>query len=345
MYGWENAGLMSPWANAWGMQPQTIADTVVRGQVAPALGVRSDSDGRGYSAPGRENSGPQTPDSQQRSREVMGQLGGYAAGKLGNTAMGAIGATAAGFSPGIGDVVSAGVRSLADPMGVAGLGSRVAAQQMGFSGFQPGFARTAVGAINPVVGGLLSTVNPALGLAYGLLSPFAMDALADGLNTRKDESYKDAMEDEHGFFGGRSVAKDIAGMMDRAGFDSMAHGYGNQGYGPADAARGMTNKDASSVARGGNPMGNTYGANRSVGFANAIGGPRGGASAVDSGYGPSMGGFAGLGIGNPSSYGGRTSSSSGSSGGNGPGGRGSSGGGGYGGHAGGKDGSGTGFGR
>jgi hypothetical protein len=40
-----------------------------------------------------------------------------------------------------------------------------------------------------------------------------------------------------------------------------------------------------------------------------IGGPAGGARAVDPGYGPSMGGYAGLGIGNPTSYGGRGDSS------------------------------------
>jgi len=80
------------------------------------------------------------------------------------------------------------------------------------------------------------------------------------------------------------------------------------------------------------PSGSSYG-----GFG-AMGGPVGGARAVDRGYGRSMGGYAGLGIGNPSSYGGGGNSSGGGSGGK-------SGGGGYGGHAGGKDGSSTGFGR
>lgn len=315
MYGWENAwnagGMMSPWANSWGGQPQGIAQSIIQDQLAPLSGVPSDGNGlSGYSAPDRQDMGPQTPNDVQRSREVMGQLGGYAAGRLGNTAMGAIGATLGGFTPGIGDVVSAGVRGVMDPGGLVTLGGRIGAQQMGFTGFQPGMARTATSVVNPVVGGLLSALNPMLGLAYGIVSPFAIDALADGLDSRKDEGYKDAFENAHGNFGGRSIAKEIAGMMDRAGFSGMTQGYGNQGIGPADAARGMSNKDASSVARGGNPMGNSYGAARGIGFSNAIGGPAGGARAVDAGYGPSMGGYAGLGIGNPSSYGGGNSSSS-----------------------------------
>lgn len=305
MYGWENAysGLMSPWGGAWGMQP--VAESLIREQIAPLDSAPTDANGgNGYSAPTNQSTGPQTANDARRSREVMGQLGGYAAGRLGNTAMDALGATAAGFSPSISDVVGAGVRGLMDPTGLASLGGRVAAQQMGFTGFAPGLAEKAVGVVSPTVGGLLTGLNPLAGLAYGALSPFAIDALADGLDARKDEGYKDAFESAHGNFGGRSVAKDVADMMSAAGFGSMAHGYGNQGYGPKDAARGMTNKDASSVARGGNPMGNTYGATRGVGFTNSIGGPLGGARSVSQSYGPGMGGFAGLGIGNPSSYGG-----------------------------------------
>lgn len=341
MEGWEDVwsgGMMSPWANSWGGQPQGIAQSIIQDQVAPIGGVPSDGNGLGgYSTPSNQSTGPQTPDEAQRSREVMGQLGGYTAGRLGNTAMGAVGATLGGFTPGIGDVVSAGVRGLMDPAGLSALGGRIGAQQMGFTGFQPGMARTATSVVSPVIGGLLSALNPLAGLAYGIVSPFAIDGLADAFDGRKDEGYKDAMEDAHGAFGGRSISKEIAGMMDRAGFSGMTQGYGNQGIGPADAARGMSNKDASSVARGGNPMGNSYGAARGIGFSNAIGGPTGGARAVDAGYGQSMGGYAGLGIGNPSSYGGGNTSDSG--------GKSSDKGGGYGGHAGDKDGSSTGFGR
>ena len=65
------------------------------------------------------------------------------------------------------------------------------------------------------------------------------------------------------------------------------------------------NRDASKAMAGRNPSGPSYG-----GFG-AMGGPVGGASAVDRGYGRSMGGYAGLGIGNPSSYGGRGGGGSG----------------------------------
>ena len=56
---------------------------------------------------------------------------------------------------------------------------------------------------------------------------------------------------------------------------------------------------ANSWVGGSRSSGSTYGGWGSVG------GPSGGARAVDRGYGANMGGFAGLGIGNPSSYGGR----------------------------------------
>lgn len=328
---WNNlapaSGLMS-WASpqwGWGTAGQTATTPIPQTGVA-ALQGRTEGEGGngdGYSAPSNQSTGPQTPGDKQRAGEVMGQLGSYAAGKIGNTALDALGATAMGMSPSFGDVMGSVVQSVANPHGVAGLMGRVAAQQMGFDGPEAGWAKTAINIANPVIGGLLSMANPALGIAYGLASPFGIDAIADAFDARADEGFKDAAEDAHGPFGGRDISKDISGMVGRAGFSSMGHAFGNQGLGPADVARGMTNKDASSVARGGNPMGGTYGASRGIGFSNAVGGPMGGARSVDSSYGANEGGFAGLGIGNPSSYGG-SNSSDGRGGGPGRGGRGDS---------------------
>jgi hypothetical protein len=120
-----------------------------------------------------------------------------------------------------------------------------------------------------------------------------MDALGDMTDTREDEKHRDALENAHGTFGGRAAARDFDAMAKVGGFGTlgqMAHAYG---YGPGDLARGMSNRDASRAMAGRNPSGSSYG-----GWGSA-GGPVGGASAVDSSYGPSMSGFAGLGIGNP----------------------------------------------
>ena len=287
---------------AQGVVPQTGLQSLMRG-------TQSDGNSEG-TTPSNGMSGPQTPAEQQAAREALGAMSGYAGRSLGNTAIGALGATAMGMSPSIGDIGKAAIGGLANPTGLAGLAGKVTANHMGFAGPQSELAQKAISyGLNPVATGLLSAINPALGLAYGFAAPFGIDLAADGLDARKDEAYKDAMEDEHGTFGGRSIAKEISDFAARSGFGSMASAYGAQGYGALDAARGMTSKDAASMARGGNPMGNTYGASRGIGFSNAIGGPAGGARAVDAGYGPNMGGYAGLGIGNPSSYGGGGSSS------------------------------------
>jgi hypothetical protein len=235
---------------------------------------------------------------------MLGTLGDYGKSVAKKTGMDVLGAYGMGFSPTIGQIAGRAATNLAAPSTVLGLAGNVIGKQMGMTKPQGIFGKVVDNVINPAATIGLSFINPALGMAYGLMSPMAADALGDITDTREDESYRDAMEESHGYFGGRDRAKDVRGMAARAGFENMAHAYGNQGYGPGSAARGMTNKDASSFARGGNPMGNTYGARAGIGFSNSIGGPRGGARAVDPGYGPNMGGYAGLGIGNPSSYGG-----------------------------------------
>ena len=256
----------------------------------------------------------------------MDSVKGYAKEQLGKSAMGVLGATAAGFAPTVGQALGYTASNFANPSGVAGLAGGLVANQMGFSPPQGVIGKITQYGLNPLATMGLSMVNPALGVAYGLLSPFVADAIGDMTNSRRDERYKDAMEDSHGTFGGRSVSKDMTGFADRHGFDGMTGAYGAQGYSPADAARGMSNRDATAMGRGQSGMGYSG----SYGGWGAIGGPKGGVAAVDRGYGKdidkygrSMGGYAGLGIGNPSSYGG-TNSSRGDGGGPGRGGRGDS---------------------
>lgn len=296
---------MYGYSNPWGIAPMSSG-----GLMAPvqqmAVPEMSTGDVTGYGVPGGTigNRGPTTPDDLASKQGIASALGGYGLSAAKNTALDAMSAYGMGFSPSVGQIAGRAVSNLAAPSAITGFVGDVIGKQMGMTAPTGVFGKVARNVISPAITGLLGMVNPALGLTYGLMGPMAMDAVGDVTNTRKDENFKDELEAKGGYFGGRVDASKIGGMIDRAGFESIAHAMANQGIGPTDLARGLSNKDASSVARGGNPMGNTYGSNRGIGFSNAVGGPIGGARAVDAAYGRSMGGFAGLGIGNPSSYGG-----------------------------------------
>jgi len=259
--------------------------------------------GRYASPANTPNSAPTTATGQIQARELASMFGSVGKTALGKTALGTGAALAAGFAPSVGDVVGNLASNLASPGTMAGLAGNVAAKAAGFSP-PTGMVGRVAKAINPALTMGLGLMSPALGLGYAALSPFAMDALGDVTNSRKDEKHKDAMEDAHGTFGGRAAARDFGAMAQVGGFGSLESMGAAHGYGPADMARGMSNKDATAAMGGRNPMGTSYG-----GWG-GIGGPDGGARSVDRGYGPSMGGFAGLGIGNPSSYGGGSSGGS-----------------------------------
>ena len=343
MYGWENAlyanGLMSPWANAWGAQPQTIADTIVRKQIAPAMGVDGGGSFGGYSTPGDPGAAAQT--SQATKDRVADSFAGSLGTVAGKTALNVGTALALGMPTGmIGDAIAGSVASPSNVGGVIGgaLNAAMGTQPSGFLSRAASYAAPVVGSvIGGPVGGLMGSVSG------GILG----DAIGDVTNTRDRESIRDDYE-------GDTLSSQISGRRayaDRVGIEQAAARVRDAVPSSMAAIHAMDQAIAATRA-----LEKSYGispsygldpgaSSKSYGGWGNVGGPEGGARSVDRGYGPSMGGFAGLGIGNPSSYGGRTSSSSGSSGGNGPGGRGSSGGGGYGGHAGGKDGSGTGFGR
>jgi hypothetical protein len=102
-------------------------------------------------------------------------------------------------------------------------------------------------------------MNPLAGLAYSALSPFAMDALGDATDSRRDEKHRDALESAHGTFGGRAAARDFDAMAAVGGFGSLGKMADAYGYGPGDLARGMSNRDASKAMAGRNPSGSSYG--------------------------------------------------------------------------------------
>lgn len=301
---WENAWQQSPWLGAAPSGPQT--PTVPGGPVMPGWMKTGYGMGEGrYASPINEpNKAPTTATGQIQARELAGMFGSYGAKALGKTGLDVGAAIAAGFAPSVGDVVGRVAGNLASPGAVTGLAGNVTAKAMGFTNPTGVMGRVAH-AVNPVVGLGLGLMNPLAGLGYSFAAPYAMDALGDMTNSRRDEKHRDAMEDAHGTFGGRAAARDFDAMAVAAGFGTLGKMATDYGYSPTDLARGMSNRDASKAMAGRNPSGSSYG-----GFG-AMGGPVGGASAVDRGYGRSMGGYAGLGIGNPSSYGGRGGGGSG----------------------------------
>lgn len=240
---------------------------------------------------------PTTATGRVNARELAGMFGGYGAKALGKTGLDVGAALAAGFAPSVGDVVGRLAGNLASPGSMAGLAGNVAAKAAGFTNPTGVMGRVAQ-AFNPALTIGFGLMNPLAGLAYSALSPFAMDALGDATDSRRDEKHRDALESAHGTFGGRAAARDFDAMAAVGGFGSLGKMADAYGYGPGDLARGMSNRDASKAMAGRNPSGSSYGGWGSMG------GPVGGARSMDSAYGRSMGGFAGLGIGNPSSYGG-----------------------------------------
>ena len=289
------------WANAWGTSPPaaTLPQAAQTKAKMPAwLGGGGYALGEGpYSSPANTPSAPTTATGKVQAWELASMFGGYGAKALGQTGLDVGAALAAGFAPSVGDVVGRLAGNLASPGSMAGLAGSVAAKAAGFTGPTGVMGRVAQ-AFNPAVTIGLGLMNPLAALGYTALSPFAMDARGDATNSRRDEKHRDALESAHGTFGGRAAARDFDAMAAVGGFGTLGKMAADYGYGPSDLARGMSNRDASKAMAGRNPSGSSYG-----GFG-AMGGPVGGARAVDSSYGPSMGGFAGLGIGNPSSYGG-----------------------------------------
>jgi hypothetical protein len=194
--------------------------------------------------------------------------------------------------------------SLASPGAVggvlgSGLNAALGTQPEGFLG--KAVSRFAV----PTAAGL--AFGPVGGLLAGTFGGLISDAVMDGIDARSREEVRDDYEDQAGYFGGRNAYADRVGAEKKAAKvrdalpNSMAALHAMDQAIAATRAleqrRGIT--PTYGMEPGGRSAGGTYGGWGSVG------GPSiGGARAVDPGYGHNMGGWAGLGIGNPSSYGG-----------------------------------------
>ena len=325
-------GLMSGYA-PWGLSQMATQN----GQTAPTVGSPVNparpgegGDPRGYSAPGDPSMAAQT--TQATKDRVMGSLRGSLGKNLATTGLKTAAALGLGMPSNM--VGQAAIGSLAGPASVGNvlggaLNAALGTQQKGFFG-------KALASIPSIAGSVVA--GPVGGLMGGLIGGPLADGIMDGLNARNEESLRDDMEGKSGYFGGRTGFADmqsyaeranaieaaVKGVVDKVNVGRSIAGIDPVGYSPRGVSTGRMEVGA--------PGTRSYG-----GWGN-VGGPDGGARAVSRGYGENMGGFAGLGIGNPSSYGGGGSSSGGGNGGK-------SSGGGYGGHAGDKDGSSTGFGR
>lgn len=310
MYGWENAlyanGLMSPWQNSWGGAAQDI----VQKEVAPALGLKTQGENgpfSGYSTPGDPNAAAQT--SQATKDRVADSLSGSLGKSIGraglNTGMG----LAMGMPTGMMGSSIAG--SLASPSSIGGvlggaLNSAIGTTPQGFMG--KAIANFGV----PALAGL--ALGPVGGLVGGLMGGVVADGIGDAFDVRSREDVRDDYEAQSGPVSGRMA------YGDRLGLENTAAGI--RGAVPNSMAAIHAMDEAIAATRaleqryGINP---TYGMNpggsmqsrSTYGGWDSIGGPAGGARAVDAGYGANMGGYAGLGIGNPSSYGGGSGGSSG----------------------------------
>lgn len=334
MYGWENAlyanGLMSPWQNSWGGTAQGI----VQKEVAPALGLKTQGENgsfSGYSTPGDPNAAAQTSQAtKDRFSQGLTSGLGVAAGKA---ALGTGAALAAGMPTGM--MGQAAIGGMASPGMIGGVLGKGIDAALGTT--QTGFLGKALSAIPGM--GLGMAVGPVGGLLGGMFGGVIADGVMDGLDMRSREDVRDDYEEQAGYVSGRMGYADRVGLEQAAAAVRGAVPNSMAAINAMDqaiaATRALEQKRGITPSYGMEPGG--FSAGKSYGGWASPGGPSvNGARAVDAGYGPNMGGFAGLGMGNPSSYGGG-SSSGGSNGGKSDGG--------YGGHAGDKDGSSTGFGR
>lgn len=330
-------GLMSGYA-PWGLSQMATNG----GETAPTVGspinparAGGGGDPRGYSVPGDPSNAATT--SQATRDRVASSLKGSIVGNLATTGL----KTAAALGLGMpGSMVGqAAIGSLAGP---ASIGNVLGGAVNAAIGTQPqGFFGKALANIPSIAGAVIG--GPVGGLLGGMIGGPLADGVMDGLDARKNEALRDDMENKSGYVGGRVGYADMQSYAERANaIEAAVKGVVDKvNVGRAIAGIDPVGYSPRGISIGGMEVGTP--GSRSYGGWGNVGGPEGGARSVDRGYGENMGGFAGLGIGNPSSYGGKSSGSSGGSGG-GSGGK-SSGGGGYGGHAGGKDGSSTGFGR
>jgi hypothetical protein len=208
---WDSGyGLMNPWGNAWGMQPQAVADTVVQEQLAPAMGMEMDGKG-GFtrSVPGDPNNKAVT------SQATKDRLRDSFAGSLTKNAImsgiGTLGNYAAGMpSKMVGGSLLGGMLSPNSVAGVLGNGLNAVL------GTQPqGWGAKAIANFGvPTLAGM--ALGPVGGIVGGLMGGVVADGIGDAFDMRSREDVRDDYEDQAGYFGGRM------GYADRVGFEEDA---------------------------------------------------------------------------------------------------------------------------
>lgn len=266
--------------------------------------------GMGYAAPGDPNvtGGSLSPGAYDRAINSMGVSGLSALGRAG---VNALTGYAAGMPANM--IGNATLSSVMSPASVLGFVTDPVKAALGISpDALPGkiaskAATFGLGMLGGPIGGLLG----------GLLGDFAIDGIMDGLDLRSDEKRRDQYENDWGYSAGRAAHKDKRDI-EKAGL--AVNGIQNvkdalpNSMAAMQAVDRIINQTSRLEAAMHNRMGtpnpglSNRDAQPTYGGFGSIGGPLGGAYGVDPGYGPSMGGWAGLGIGNVRSYGGRDSS-------------------------------------
>lgn len=285
------------------------------------VGMRSDSTGEGggtqsgYSAPGDPSTATQT--SQATKDRMRGSLTGSLAKNV----------ATAGLKAGVG--LGLGMpSSMVGPAAIGSLASPGAVGNVLGGAINATLGTTPQGAISKAIGNFAvpalagMAFGPVGGLMGGMFGGVLADGAMDAMNARKEETLRDDMEDKSGYFGGRVGYADLQSYADKANKINaqVAEAVNKAAKVAAIAGVPAPSFSPRSVSTRGMEVGEP--GSRSYGGWGNVGGPTGGARAVDRGYGANMGGFAGLGIGNPSSYGGGSGGRSG--GGPGRGGRGDS---------------------
>lgn len=291
-------GLMSPFV-PWGlgataepMQPQEATQPSVIEQMR-------EGGGNGVArntVPG--NPATATQLSQATKDRVAQSIGGSLARNAKKTAATVLAAYASGAP--FGAALNATIGGLMSPGSIGGvLGGGINAA---LNTTPDSFLGRTLNYAAPVVGGLIG--GPFGALAGGMFGGVLADGAMDAMDARKEESLRDDMEDKSGYFGGRTGYGDLQTYGSRVDAlnskvaDMVAKAAQVANFTGAKAPAFSPRSVSSRGMEVGSPGSQSYG-----GWGN-IGGPEGGARSFDRSYGPSMGGFAGLGIGNPSSYGG-----------------------------------------
>lgn len=356
------SGLMNgfnPWANAWGMGGDDATSDAGASKSAQPQQSGSNADGNGESA---GFAGDATSGAYGMAKGAVGGLlgglaknaiatGAPAAALTGDAALGAGVGLASSFGPGfalgMGNMAAEGTGFA--PSTTLGKGVTAAVQNpfgMGLLGGMFGPLGLALGAMAPFGA---AAVEDAMGTRPADKTKDAMsDAFGWGKGTMAYNNTLDYAKSLEGPVASLALAETLDRDLNPDYSVSVAQSIGAQRSRQAEAARDAAIADASK--RGWNtgmvpglfdPMRNPYAPiavdmdkaraesdakyGRTYGGFDSIGGPSGGARASDPGYGPNMGGWGGLGIGNPATYGGGRSSAGGN--GNGGGGGGASGGG------------------